>query len=121
MHREAQLSSLCLCNVFLRKGNEGKRLNPRHASCSKCRASHVTQIVSLSAVTRHLKFNSCMYAICKCQMRESKNNSLVGIKPLLTKESLYFDPLAPYHQEGKKYFGYNRQISQIIKLFIKHD
>ena len=56
MHREAQLSSLCLCNVFLRKGNEGKRLNPRQTSCSKGRASDVTQIVSLSAVTRHLKF-----------------------------------------------------------------
>ena len=43
-------------------------------------------------------------AICKCQMRESKNSSQVGIKPLLTKESLYFDPLAPLPPRGEEIF-----------------
>ena len=105
MHCEAQLSSLCLCNVFLRKGNEGKRLNPRHASCSKGRASHVTQIVSfVGSHSPSEALISVVNAICKCQMRESKNSSLVGIKPLLTKESLYFDPLAPLPPRGEEIF-----------------
>ena len=37
-------------------------------------------------------------------MRVSKNSSLVGIKPLLTKESLYFDPLVPLPPRGEEIF-----------------
>ena len=36
--------------------------------------------------------------------RDVKNSSLVGIKPLLTKESLYFDPLVPLPPRGKEIF-----------------
>ena len=71
MHCEAQLSSLCLCNVFLKEGNEGKRLNPRQTSCSKGRESHVTQIVSFAGGHSRSEVLICVEnAICKCQMRE---------------------------------------------------
>ena len=72
-------------------------------SCSKDRASHVTQIVWF--VGNHLPSEELIRVentICKATWQRSKNSLLEGIRPLRSVQSLDLILSPRRHQEAKK-------------------